>query len=197
MRIPVGLTLAVCLAFGVGLPSPCGSQTPAPAEAKALAIGEYAPAFSLTDLGGKALDLAAYRGKVVLLDFWATWCAPCRIEIPYFVDLQNRYRDRGLQVVGISLDDEAAPVRAFYQQMKMNYPVAIGDAALAERYGGIVALPAAFVIGCDGRIHAQHAGEAEVSIIEREIKAALRSPSCRPPKAGQPAAFLGERGGPA
>jgi cytochrome c biogenesis protein CcmG/thiol:disulfide interchange protein DsbE len=176
----IAVTVAVCLACGVGLSSPCSSQALPPLAGKGLALGQAAPAFWLKDLNGKPLDLAAFRGKVVLLDFWATWCAPCLKEIPHFVDLQNRYRDRGLQVIGISLDDEAAPVRAFYQRLKMNYPVAIGDAALAERYGGILGLPVAFVIGCDGRIRAEHAGETDVSVFERDIVPLLGSPSCKP-----------------
>jgi thiol-disulfide isomerase/thioredoxin len=137
-----------------------------------------APEFSLTDLSGQKLDLASYRGEVVLLDFWATWCAPCRVEIPHFVDLQNRYRHQGLQIIGISLDDNAEPVKAFYQQFKMNYPVAVGDAALAERYGGILGLPVAFLIGCDGRINARHAGETEIGIIEQEVKTQLNGENC-------------------
>lgn len=171
--------MAIALACGASFASPCHGQAATPGAAKALGAGRLAPAFSLTDLSGKTLDLAAYRGRVVLLDFWATWCAPCRTEIPQFIDLQNRYRDQGLRIVGISLDDEAAPVRAFYQQLKMNYPVAIGDAALAERYGGVLGLPLAFVIGCDGRIHGRHAGETPVSVIERDITSLLRGPACK------------------
>lgn len=177
--------VAAGLACGALLSAPCRGQAPAPRAPKAAAVGQPAPAFSLADLDGKRLDLAALRGKVVLLDFWATWCAPCRVEIPHFVDLQNRYRDRGLQVVGISLDDEAAPVRAFYRQYKMNYPVAIGDVALAERYGGVLGLPLTLVIGCDGRIHSRHAGETDVSVIERDIQPLLRGPQCKPAEAGQ------------
>jgi peroxiredoxin len=137
-----------------------------------------APEFSVADLNGRKLDLADYRGKVVLLDFWATWCAPCRSEIPRFIDLQNEYRDRGLQMLGISLDDQVAPVRAFYEQFKINYPVAIGDARLAERYGGILGLPVNFVIDCDGRIVARYSSGTEVTTIERQVTSLLRQPSC-------------------
>src|SRR5881398_1022551 len=86
-----------------------------------------APDFTLTELSGQKLRLADYKGKVVLLDFWATWCGPCRIEIPGFVELENRYRDQGLAVIGISLDDSVDPVGPFYKEFRMNYPVALGD----------------------------------------------------------------------
>lgn len=134
------------------------------------AIHSFAPELSLTDLGGKKLELSSYRGKVVILDFWATWCELCRTEIPRFVDLQNKYRDRGLQIIGISLDDDPKPVRSFYQQFNMNYPVAVGDANVAERYGGILGLPVSFVIDRDGRICAKHAGEVAPSLVENEIQ---------------------------
>jgi peroxiredoxin len=132
-----------------------------------------APDFSLKDLSGQRLELSQYRGKVVLLNFWATWCAPCRSEIPRFVDLQNKYGSQGLQIVGISLDDDPKPVSRFYQQAKMNYPVAIGNAKLAEQYGGVLGLPVSFLIGRDGRIYAKHVGEADISSLEQEIKSLL------------------------
>jgi cytochrome c biogenesis protein CcmG, thiol:disulfide interchange protein DsbE len=132
-----------------------------------------APDFSVTDLSGQTLQLSHYRGKLVLLNFWATWCAPCRSEIPRFVDLQNKYGKEGLQIIGISLDDDPKPVRAFYQQLRMNYPVAIGDAKLAEQYGGVLGLPVSFLIGRDGRMYAKHVGESDTSQIEREIKSLL------------------------
>jgi len=86
------------------------------------------------------------------------------------VDLQNKYRGQGLQIIGISLDDNPKPVRAFYKQFKINYPVAIGDANLAERYGGVLGLPVNFVIGRDGRIYAKHLGEVDLFLVEREIQ---------------------------
>jgi thiol-disulfide isomerase/thioredoxin len=133
----------------------------------------FAPDFSLRDLDGQTLRLSRYHGKVVLLNFWATWCAPCRSEIPRFVDLQKKYGKEGLQIVGISLDDDPRPVSRFYQQSKMNYPVGIGDANLAEEYGGVIGLPVSFLVSRDGRIYAKYVGETDISRIEREIRSLL------------------------
>lgn len=132
-----------------------------------------APDFSLTDLSGAKLSLSAYRGKVVLLDFWATWCGPCKTDIPHFMEMQSRYGDRGLQVIGISMDDEEKLVREFQQQFHMNYPVAMGNADLASLYGGILGLPITFVIDRQGRITARHIGETEASVFEAEIRKLL------------------------
>ena len=131
--------------------------------------GNLAPNFSLPLLDGKSLELSTYRGKVVLLDFWATWCDPCRDEIPHFVDLQNKYASQGLQIIGISMDDGPEPVRPFYQQFKMNYPVVMGNAKIGDLYGGILGLPVAFLIDRDGRVSAKHIGAADPSVIEKEI----------------------------
>jgi cytochrome c biogenesis protein CcmG, thiol:disulfide interchange protein DsbE len=131
--------------------------------------GAMAPDFSLSGLSGQTLTLSSYRGKVVLLDFWATWCAPCREETPHLVDLQNKYGSQGLQVIGVSMDDGPEPVRDFYQHFKMNYPVVMGDAKTGELYGGVLGLPIAFVIGPDGRITSKHIGSTDISVFEKEV----------------------------
>jgi thiol-disulfide isomerase/thioredoxin len=125
--------------------------------------------FSLTDLSGQKLTLASLKGKVVLVDFWATWCDPCREEIPHFIELQAKYRDRGFQIVGISMDDSEQPVREFYKQFRMNYPVAMAAADTPKHYGGIFGLPVAFLIGRDGRIYAKYIGETAPDVFESEI----------------------------
>ncbi len=134
-----------------------------------------APNFSLLDLTGQRVELSSYRGKVVLLDFWATWCDPCRDEIPLFVELQDRYRDQGLEIIGVSMDDGPEPVREFSRRFKMNYPVVMGNAKTGELYGGVLGLPIAFLIGRDGRIRARHIGATGSAVFEKEIVNLLRS----------------------
>ena len=137
-------------------------------------IGTVAAPFALTTIDGKPLDLASYKGKVVLLDFWATWCVPCQSEIPHFVEFQNNYAAQGFQVVGISMDDGPDPVRPFYQQYKMNYPVAMGSTQLAQSYGGILGLPVTFLIDRNGKIAANYRGQTETSVIQQRLEALLK-----------------------
>ena len=141
---------------------------------RALAQRPASPAFTLTDLEGKPLQLAAFRGKVVLLDFWATWCAPCKIEVPHLVALQKKYGSQGLQIVGISMDDDLAPVKAFAQEFSINYPVVLGNAELARSYGGVLGLPVAFLIDRDGRIVKRLDGDAKLQGLEKEIAELLK-----------------------
>ena len=132
-----------------------------------------APDFSLTDITGHPLRLSDYRGKVGILDFWATWCEPCKQEIPHFIDFENKYSAQGLAIMGISMDDSEPPVRDFQKQYKMNYPVAVGTSQLADQYGGILGLPITFIIDRQGRILARHIGATNISIIESEVQKAL------------------------
>jgi len=137
------------------------------------AQGSLAPDFTLQTLDGAPLRLSDYHGKVVLLDFWATWCAPCREEIPRFVDWQRRYGAQGLQVIGVSMDDSAGPVQKFNREFGINYPVALGNQEVASRYGGILGLPVNIVIGRDGRIVSKHLGMANLSQLEQELAVQL------------------------
>jgi cytochrome c biogenesis protein CcmG/thiol:disulfide interchange protein DsbE len=180
VKHPAVLMLAVSIVLGVRPLRSHQAKPAAPSHDETAAAHPLAPDFSLTDLSGRRLDLSAYRGKLVLLNFWATWCSPCRIEIPQFIELQNKYRDKGLRIVGISLDEDDKPVRAFYRRLKMNYPVAIGDVALAERFGGILGLPVSFFIGCDGRLNSRHTGLADISVIEKDIVRLLHQEGCTP-----------------
>ena len=167
MSAPIRLALAVAVvgALWVGSVRAADQDTPL--------IGKPAPAFALKDIGGKPLSLAAYKGKVVLLDFWATWCVPCREEIPHFLDLQKKYAARGLVIVGISMDDDAKPIPAFVKKYGVTYPVALGSAELGEKYGGVLGLPLAFVIGRDGRITNRFEGITSAAEFEKAIVAAL------------------------
>ena len=133
-----------------------------------------APKFRLVDLFGRKLNLADYKGKVVLVDFWATWCGPCRMEIPRFVEFQYQYQDRGFQVIGIAVDDHKWSVKKFYEQYHMNYPVAMGDSELKQIYGATRGLPTTFLIGRDGRIHARYVGApANLASLEERINSLL------------------------
>ncbi len=130
---------------------------------------------TLPDIDGKTVKLSDYKGKVVLLDFWATWCPPCRKEIPGFIELYNAYKSRGFVVVGISMDDEPAAVKPYVQQIKMNYPVLLGAGRddLTAAYGELP-LPTSFVIARDGRVCARHDGLTAKEQVEREISALLQ-----------------------
>jgi peroxiredoxin len=136
---------------------------------------QLAPDFTLRAIDGTSLRLSDYRGKVILLDFWATWCAPCKEEIPRFVEWQNEYRDRGLQVIGVSMDDSPELAQRFSREFRINYPVAIGTQNITFQYGGILGLPVNFVIGRDGKIKAKHLGMYDLMLLKMELNEQLES----------------------
>ena len=133
-------------------------------------VNHKAPEFVRRDLAGQSIDLARLQGRVVLLNFWATWCAPCQIEMPMFSRWQRHYGPQELAVVGISMDDKAAPVRAVIRKLSINYPVAMGDAALGQRYGGVLGLPLTLLIDRNGIVRAQFQGEADLTKIEAALE---------------------------
>ena len=145
-----------------------------PEHVPALKALEMAPGFRLKDRYGNAVELANFRGKVVVLNFWATWCGPCKVEIPWFTEFQQRFRDAGLTVLGISMDEDGwKSVSPFLDEQRVNYPVMIGDEELGKAYGGLDALPMTFLINKGGRIAAAHAGLIAKATYEREIKKLL------------------------
>ena len=118
-----------------------------------------APDFTLKDADGKTVHLSDYKGKVVLLDFWATWCPPCKIEIPWFMDMQRKYKDQGFEVLGVAMDDNGwEDVKPFLADLKVNYRVVVGDDATSNAYGGVESLPTTFLIDREGKIAAIHIG---------------------------------------
>ena len=153
------LTLAISFA----------ASQPAPA-----AEPKTAPAWELKDLDGKAVKMSDFEGKVVILDFWATWCPPCRKEIPGFVELQKQYGDKGLVVIGVSLDEEGpSVVKRFNEQNNVNYPVVMGDEKVVKAFGGVEGIPTTFIIDRKGNIVKKHVGFAAKEVFEKEIKELL------------------------
>ena len=169
MRIVSAVLLAATITF---------TQSPVidaqqPKKSAAQAAGRIAPDFTRKALDGKAVHLVSYRDKVVLLNFWATWCGPCIAEIPKFSAWQTKYGPQGLQVLGISMDDDRAPVDKFYRKYQLTYPIAMGDEHLGELYGGVLGLPISYLIGRDGKIIERFQGETNLDQLEKKIVTAL------------------------
>ena len=172
------LTLIV-VAFAVALMLYVGFHTARRGSgsfAPRLTPSSLAPDFSLESLDGKTVRLSDLRGKAVLLNFWATWCGPCKIEMPWFVELQNQYASQGFQIIGVAMDEASKEdIGKFAKDMGVNYPILIGKEAVGEQYGGVPALPETFVIGRDGKIVDKILGLRGKAEIEDSIKKALNT----------------------
>jgi cytochrome c biogenesis protein CcmG, thiol:disulfide interchange protein DsbE len=143
--------------------------------AKPRLIDQHAPDFSRLSIDHQKVALRAYRGKVVLLSFWATWCKPCLSEMPAFSQWQDKYDRKNFQVIGVSMDDMEAPVTAMRAKLKLDYPVVMGDEYLGNAYGGVLGLPVTFLIDREGRIQAKYEGAANLPHLQSQIENLLNA----------------------
>lgn len=138
------------------------------------ATGTVAPDFTLQDLNGRTVQLSRLRGKVVVVNFWATWCGPCKAEIPGFINVYNKYKRKGLEIIGISLDTAGADVVAeFVKKYSINYPVALDKSATQQKYGGVTGIPTTFIIDRQGRIAKRHVGYMDQTAFEKMVSPLL------------------------
>jgi thiol-disulfide isomerase/thioredoxin len=181
-RNPLALVLVAVVAAGMLYFGFHWVRRSASARTPVIARPADAPDFTLESLDGKSLRLSDLRGKVVLLNFWATWCDPCKIEMPWFVELQNEYGPQGLQVVGVAMDDSSKEdIAKFAKDMGVNYPVLLGKEAVGDEYGGVPALPESFFISREGRIVDKILGLQGKADIEEAVKKALNAPPATNP----------------
>ena len=152
--------VAVAVALGaIALFSACSDSQSVRASAKSEKDRKPAPNFTLKDSNGKSVSLADYKGKVVLLNFWATWCGPCGLEIPWFEEFEQQYKSHGFAVLGVSMDDDGwSAVKPYMEEHKINYRVLLGNDSVSQLYGGLDALPTTFIIDRDGNIAYPHVG---------------------------------------
>ena len=171
---PVIVSTAALLLFGCGETASTEAAGGTVEAATAKEERRPAPEFALKDADGKEYKLSDYKGKVVLLNFWATWCGPCKIEMPWFVDFQRKYKDQGFTVLAVSLDDEGWDiVRPFVDDLKLNFPVLLGNDVMADEFGGVVALPTTFMIDKEGKIYKMHQGLVSKGDYEEDIEKLL------------------------
>ena len=171
--VVVAMIAAAMLYFGFHMARRAGSEPSA-----FMGKSTVAPDFKLETLDGKDMRLSDLRGKAVLLNFWATWCGPCKIETPWLVELQKEYGAQGLQVIGVAMDDSGKDdIQKFAKDMGVNYPVLLGKEAVGDAYGGVPALPESFFIGRNGKIVERIIGLKGRGDIEDAIKKALNTES--------------------
>lgn len=137
-------------------------------------IYKQAPEFTLLDINGNKVNLSDFKGKVVILDFWATWCPPCIAEIPHFIELYDEYKNRGLEVIGISMDRNGQRVvPPFAEEKGINYILLLGDDEVTDLYGGIISIPTTFILDREGGIRKRYMGYRDKEVFERDIKELL------------------------
>jgi peroxiredoxin len=129
--------------------------------------------FKLKDMNGATVNLADYKGKVILLNFWATWCGPCKVEIPEFIRAYEAHKDRGFVVLGVSIDDTPDQLKAFAAQYKVNYPMLLNQEDVEQAYGPLYGVPVSFFIGRDGLICRKQMGEVKKETLEQELRSLL------------------------
>jgi peroxiredoxin len=148
--------------------------TKPPAAVTAANSRKTAPDFTLSESKGTSIRLSDYKGRVVLLDFWATWCGGCKVEIPWYMEFQSKYKESGLCVIGVSMDEDGwKSVKPFLEKNPMNYSVVVGNPDLAKLYG-VDSMPMTLLIDRDGKIAASHVGMVEKDAFEREIQVLLK-----------------------
>lgn len=169
----VAMVVTIMLVFGLQLARK-SKEDPADTASKGMQ-GKAAPNFELKALDGKTVRLTDYRGKAVLLNFWATWCQPCKIEMPWFAELQKQYGPEGLQIVGIAVDEDASPedLAKFAGNLGVNYPILVGKESVEDQFGGVQFLPATLYINREGKIVDKVFGLKGRGEIEDSIKKAL------------------------
>lgn len=164
---PIACSVAIAVFSSLAF---TGCSTVTHADVKAEKSRKAAPDFSLKDASGKTVKLSDLKGNVVLLNFWATWCGPCQIEIPWFMDFQQTYKDKKFAVLGVSLDDDGwTSVKPYVERRKINYRIVIGTEEVSQLYGGVDSLPTTFLIDRGGRIAAVHTGLVSKSDYQDEI----------------------------
>jgi peroxiredoxin len=174
-RVLAGITLGFALLFAyLVLPARV------PAVPTAAKVRKAAPDFTLDGSNGAPVRLSDYRGKVVLLNFWATWCHGCQLEIPWFVEFQDKYKDGGLAIIGVSMDSDGwKSVKPYLEEKKLNYPVVIGNEGLGKRYG-LTGMPMTLLIGRDGKIADSYSGVVAKGACESEIRNLLHDSAKNP-----------------
>jgi peroxiredoxin len=180
--VVVAMLVSLMLVFGFNMARRRGDEA---REASSPPMGLMAPDFAMKSLDGKVVHLSDFRGKAVVLNFWATWCDPCREEMPWFVDLQKEYGPQGLQIVGVAMDDaDPADIAKFAKELNIDYPILVGAASardsVADAYGGIDVLPETFYIGRDGKVLQKVFGLKERDEIESYMKQILNQPANQP-----------------